>query len=205
MEEAQSLPEFGVITEEVANRRKKLFAKHVEPFFNMIYKLCIKYTFDKQYVDDNYNEVLTNIYRYIETYDNTKSIKTWLHIVTKRCVIDLDTRRSKSNNFSDDLDIDTYCEDMLSEEIISGNVMGMDNYRELYNDDILYALDELKPIHRDAILLQQAGYKLDEIADIEFQKGTLKTRNIETVKSRLFLARQCLQKVLTRDGKRKTD
>ena len=97
---------------------------------------------------------------------------------------------------------------MYDEDSVSGNIMGVDNYRELYNDDILSVLDELKPIHRDVFILQEAGYSLKEIAEIEYQKGTLKSKNVETVKSRLFLARQYLKKHLTRDGERihrKTD
>lgn len=54
--------------------------------------------------------------------------------------------------------------------------MGMDNYREFYNDDILWALDRLKPIYREALLLQQAGYKLGEIMEITYNNGTLQTR-----------------------------
>lgn len=79
--------------------------------------------------------------------------------------------------------------------------MGIDNYRELYNDDILNALDQLKPQYRRALLYQQAGYRLKEIAEIEYRNGALESRNIETIKSRLFLARQTLQQLLTRDGK----
>jgi DNA-directed RNA polymerase specialized sigma24 family protein len=52
-------------------------------------------------------------------------------------------------------------------------------------------------------LYQQAGYKLREIADLEYQNGALESRNIETIKSRLFLARQQLQTLLTRDGNRR--
>lgn len=81
----------------------------------------------------------------------------------------------------------------------------MDNWREMYSDEILAVLDEMKPIYRDALLLQQAGYSLIEITDIEFEKGTLSSRNIDTVKSRLFLARQYMKERITRDGKRKTD
>ena len=83
--------------------------------------------------------------------------------------------------------------------------MGIDNYRELYNDDILYALDRLKPSYKRAFLLQQAGYKLKEIVDIEYANGTLKAKNIDTIKSRLFLARQTLKEVLTRDGERRKE
>ena len=82
--------------------------------------------------------------------------------------------------------------------------MNLSNYREFYNDDILDALDQLKPSYKRALLLQQAGYKLKEIAEIEYKNGALESRNIETVKSRLFLARQQLKQLLTRDGNRRT-
>ena len=86
--------------------------------------------------------------------------------------------------------------------------MGIENYRELYNDDILAALDALKPCYSHALLLQEAGYALKEIAEIEYNRGTLKSKNIETVKSRLRIARTFLKNQLTRDGQRishKTD
>lgn len=189
---------------QVASLRNKLFEKYVAPYYNMIYKLCMNYTFDPANVQENYNEVLINFFRRIETYDPNRSIHTWLHIVTKRQIAELERRRSRHNNKSDDHDIEDLCNRSENSEP-SANVMGIDNYRELYNDDILAVLDSMKPIHKDALLLQEAGYSLKEIADIEYNKGTLKSRNIETVKSRLFLARQYLKKHLTRDGKRKFD
>jgi RNA polymerase sigma factor (sigma-70 family) len=195
------------LTPEVALIRNKLFSKYVVPYFNMIYKLCINYTYDSINVQENYNEVLINFFRRIETYDPSRSIHTWLHIVTKRQIAELERRRRRYDSKIDAQDVESYSEssDCLDEDEPNANVMGIDNYRELYNDDILAVLDAMKPIHREALLLQEAGYSLKEIADIEYKKGTLKYRNIETVKSRLFLARQFLKKNLTRDGKRKTD
>lgn len=196
------------VTDEVAARRKALFDKYVTPNIRMIYKLCIRYTYNSRNIKENYTEVLTNMYKYIETYDPKRSILTWLHIVTKRCVYDLDQRRKKvADTRNEDHNIETLstedqCYDSWS---VSANAMSIDNYRELYNDDILYALDQLKPQYRRALLYQQAGYKLKEIAEMEYQNGALDSRNIETIKSRLFLARQTLQKLLTRDGKRRTD
>lgn len=38
--------------------------------------------------------------------------------------------------------------------------------------------------------------------EITYQNGTLQTKNIETVKIRLFLAKSQLRKLLTRDGKK---
>lgn len=192
------------VSDETYRLRRELFKEYVEPYLNMIYKLCIKYTSERANVHENYVEVLTNMYKYIETYNAERPIRTWLHIVTKRCVFDLDDKRHKQNLASRDTPIEKYV-DYGAEEPLSENVMGIENWRNMYSDDVIEALDKLKPIHRDAIILQQAGFKIDEIADIEFEKGHLKNRNIETVKSRLFLARQTLQNLLTRDGKTKVD
>ena len=173
----------------------------------MIYKLCMRYTFNNSDVEDNYIEVLTNMYKYIETYNPERSIQTWLHIVTKRCVFDLDQRKKRHQNMlNDDNDVETFFSDksIIDFDEVSSNAMGIDNYKKLYNDDILAALKQLKPQYRNALLYQQAGYKLKEIAEIEYRNGALDSRNIETVKSRLFLARQQLQQLLTRDGKRRT-
>lgn len=189
----------------VAELRNSLFEKYVTPYLNMVYKLCINYTYNPASVEENYTEVLVNFYRRIETYDPSRSIHTWLHIVTKRQIAEIERKRKRHDNKDFDQDIELFEDFVLNDEEVSGNAMGVDNYREFYNDDILSVLDEMKDIHRDAFLLQEAGYSLKEIADIEYKKGTLKSRNIETVKSRLFLARQFLKKHLTRDGKRKID
>ena len=194
----------SVISDEIAERRHLLFDEYVTPYLRMIYKLCIKYTCNSDDVPDNYTEVLTNLYKYIETYDTSRSIHTWLHIVTKRCVFDLDQRRQKQKNmWNRDNAVDTYA-NICDTDNSSYRVMDLSNYQELYSDDILDALEQLKPSYKRALLLQQAGYKLKEIAEIEYKNGALDSRNIETVKSRLFLARQQLQQLLTRDGKRRT-
>ena len=196
-----------IISDEVAARRKALFDKYVTPYNRMIYKLCMRYTFNPSDIEDNYIEVLTNMYKYIETYNPERAVQTWLHIVTKRCVFDLDQRKKKHQDMlSDDNDVETFSssESIVDFDEVSSNVMGIDNYQELYSDDVLAALKQLKPQYRSALLYQQAGYKLKEIAEIEYRNGALESRNIETVKSRLFLARQQLQQLLTRDGKRRT-
>ncbi len=187
---------------DVIARRTFLFNKYVKPFSNMIYKLCTKYSFSAENVKENYSDVMVNFYRRIETYDKTRPIRTWLHVCTKHQVWACERRRQAHNNKDYDLCIDEYEDELLSDDHVSGNVMGVDNWRSLYSQDIVEALDELKPRCRDAIILQEAGYSLKEIAEIEYAKGSLKTLNVETIKSRLRLARQHLKNNLTRDGRR---
>lgn len=190
------------IDDQSVERKHILFERYVTPYTNMIYKLCIKYTFDPQDVEDNYVEVLANFYKYIETYKPEMSIRTWLHIVTKRYIIDADKKRASSRNGDDDIDIDDVCDEIEDEGEISYKAMDINNYRELYSDDIVEALDSLKEIYREALLLQMAGYKLNEIMDISFENGNLKTKNIETVKSRLHLAKKEMRNRISRDGEK---
>lgn len=184
---------------EVIEKRTRLFNLYVKPNYNMIYKLCIKYSFSSLTVEENYNEVLVNFYRRIETYNPARPLLTWLHIVTKRMVWDLENKRRKHDNKNDDLSIEAY-EDILYPDGATSSMLNIDNYQDYYNDDILAALDEMNPIHRDALLLQESGYSLKEIAKIEYEKGTLKKPNIETIKSRLLLARKFLKSRINRDG-----
>lgn len=193
------------LTDEEVRERHALFNKYVTPNLNLIYKCVIQYSMDKRYIDDNYVEALVNYYNYIDTYDPCRPLATWLHIVCKRFVHNLEMRRSKETKSTDDVEIDNSPELSYNPQDISENVLGVDNWRELYDDDILWALETLKPIYREAFILQQAGYKLNEIVEISYQNGNLRSRNIDTIKSRLFLAKLQLQALLTRDGKRRVN
>ena len=186
----------------VIARRTELFNKYVLPFQNMIFKLCIQYCDNHNNVQEDYSEVLVNFYRRIETYDPTRPIRAWIHTCVKHQVWACNRKRQAENNKDFDNDIEDYEEELMDDDQISSNALGVENWRDLYGPDLVEVLEELKPRHRDALILQEAGYSLREIAEIEYSKGSLKTKNIETIKSRLRLARQHLKNNLTRDGKR---
>lgn len=190
---------------EVIAQRRQLFDQYVTPFLNMVYSLTRKYSSHPSHVQENYTLVLSTLYRGINTYNPERSIKTWLHICTKRKVFEIERNRNKYENTIDDShDVYLLADDEIEGDHVSSNAMCIGNYRELYNDDILAVIDSMTPIHRDALLLQLEGHSLKEIAEIEQRKGTLESGNIDTIKSRLFLARQKLKKELTRDGVRRT-
>lgn len=187
---------------EVIARRTALFNRHIKPFINMIYKLCKEYSWSPDNVEENYSEVMINFYRRIETYDDTRPIRAWIHTCVKHQVWACEKQRQAHNNKDYDNDIEDYEEELLADDHVSSNILGVDNWRQLYNSDIVEVLEELKPRHRDALILQESGYSLKEIAEIEFAKGSMKSPNIETIKSRLRLARQHLKENITKDGQR---
>jgi RNA polymerase sigma factor (sigma-70 family) len=183
-------------------RRTELFNRYILPNRNLVYRLCIRYTFLQEDIADNYNEVLVNFFKYIATYDPRRCILNWIHIVTKRFVMEQNRRHGRLP-VAESVDVFKLAPSLSNEDETHGNAMGMDNYREFYNDDILAALDQLKPIYREALLLQQAGYKLEEIVEISYRNGNMKSRSMDTMKSRIFLAKQQMRKLITPDGEKR--
>lgn len=184
--------------------RTELFERYIVPNRNLIYSLCIRYTFVQEDVADNYSDVLVNFFRYIATYDPARSIQTWIHIVTKRFVMEQNRRRSRLPQ-AERVDVAALASRLTDGSEPQANAMDEHNYRALYGDDILRALDTLKPIYREALILQQAGYRLDEIVEISFRNGNLRSRSLDTMKSRIFLAKQQMRKLITRHGDRRDD
>lgn len=182
--------------------RTELFNRYILPNRNLVYRLCIRYTFLQENIADNYSEALVNFFRYITTYDPQRSLLNWIHIVTKRFVMEQNRRHGRLP-VSENVDVFKLASSLSDEDETHGNAMGMDNYREFYNDDILAALDRLKPIYREALLLQQAGYKLEEIVEISYRNGNMKSRSMDTMKSRIFLAKQQMRKLITPDGEKR--
>lgn len=191
--------------EESIRTRTALFNKYVYPYRNLIYHICIKYTRDNDNIPDNYNEVLINFFKYVTSYDPKREVKTWLYAVTVRMLADLENKNNRYQREGDvgAKDMEQLAGDCLTDDEFSTVEVSPDNYRDLYGDEVLEALERIGPMYRDALLLQVAGYKLDEIMEMLYQSGSLKVRNLETTKSRIFLAKKKLKEMLTRDGKRK--
>lgn len=191
--------------EQSIRTRTALFHKYVYPYRNLIYHICIKNTRDRGTIADNYNEVLVNFFRYVTSYDPRREIKTWIYSVTVRMLSDLE---KKNNRFCREgdvgaMDMEQYAGESAVNKDFTMEDIRLDNYRDVLSDEVLEALEEIGAIYSEPLILQVAGYKLDEIMEILYMRGNLKSKNIETTKSRIFLAKKKLKEKLTRDGKRK--
>lgn len=183
-----------------STERLELYNQHIVPYERMIYALVRKYSFDKDNVEDNYNQCLYNFYHNIHTYDPSRSIRTWIHVICKRFVFKLELERSKAMPTTDDYDIEN--DELFSYDQFAFPLRDItpDNWRSALSDGELKAINSMKPIYIESLLLQMMGYTLKEIADISYQNGNLKTNNIDTIKSRLFLAKKFLKQHLDNDG-----
>ncbi len=187
-------------TEEGIEERRKLFDEIVVPNMELVRRLSVRFSRRRQDENENYNECLINLYRYIHTYDPSKPFVNWAYVCCKRLVNDLNKKRASfkvADRVNPENFVSHYAESPSEE---SCNHMGLDNYRTLYSDSVLGAIDRLNPIYSEVLLLQQAGYSLEEITRMVYRNGTLNTPNVETVKSRLFLAKMRMRKMIDHCG-----
>lgn len=185
-----------ILKEEDLKKKNELFYTYIYPNRRLVKYLCWKYSCPRQEIEDNYIEALTNLYKYIHTYDPNKSIETWIHISTKRLIYELNYKYQKFKR-DNNQDINEIAETHATLNHMSEKEVSIENYRSFYSDRILNALDQLNSKYKEAFLLSQTGYSLKEIVEITHKNGNLKNSNIETVKSRIHLARIQLQTLLT--------
>lgn len=176
-----------------AKERRALFDKYIVPNLNLVYKICIENTRNPSDVDDNYQECCINFFRYIASYDPSKKLATWIGVVTKRSVIEYEKKRALVA--TDNVEPEAIANFFVAPDIVTNEFVAA-RYKEMLSDEVINALDLLDIKHRYTLLMSVSGYKLKEIMEMSYKMGILKSKNIETVKSRLFLARKKLQEIL---------
>lgn len=169
--------------------------------------MCIKHSACRYYIEDNYHEVLAELYNCIHTYTPERvDIKTWLCTVAKYTVWNMNRkhRRHSHSNTAYQYDLSQIADDYCYYDVeSSGKSDYLTNYRLLFSDDILAALEQLSPILRETLLLYLSGYKLREIADISYRSGSLKNRSTQAVKTRLYDARKQMRRMIDENGNRR--
>ncbi len=181
-----------------------LFQKYIIPNYEMVLSLTKKYTNCPKDVDENFAIVLTEFYKYIQSYKPENSLYTWIHICTKRCCQELNKKRfNYDSRFSDnDVKASKSAMDFITS---ADNAFSDVDMSDCLSDEVVAALRTIQPHKLSAFILQVQGYTIKEITDIEYMRGHLKRKNEENVKSRIFQARKELKELLNRDGTLKND
>ena len=86
---AQPSPSSYIDTEESVRERTLLFEQLIMPNRNLVYKMSLRFTNRWEHVEENYNECLANLFRYIHTYNPEKSLQNWIFICCKRLILSL--------------------------------------------------------------------------------------------------------------------
>ncbi len=175
-----------------------LFERYIIPNYEMVRDFVRKYSDRPENVEENFVLVLTEFYKYIQSYNPEKSIKTWIHVCVKRCCFEQNKKRFDYNaKYSDN---DPRNSTVAQQHITQISAFEDTDMSDCLPDEIVTAMRMIQPHKLSAFILQVQGYTIKEITDIEFMRGHLKRRNEENVKSRIFQARKELKELLNRDG-----
>lgn len=180
----------------------KLFNELIVPHLADIKSLINNYATSRSIKDDMFTVVLENIYRYIHTYDHTKSLKTWIHIVTKRKVIAEEKAHRKTQSHDCDFLIDENMDSASSDYTVSQhpNPLSMKFYKEWLQDDVYDALESL-PLHlREPLLYLNNGYTIKEITANQFKKGAITWKSESAIKTRISTAKKRMREFLDKRG-----
>jgi len=167
--------------------KNELFNKYILPEKDFICRLCRKYSKSEYEYQEYHSEVMFRIFSGIETYNPELHIRPWLYTIIQRIIAKSWSEQNKLLK-TDFVDVENLSFDPIESET-SSNFMGIDNYQQFYSDDILQALNMINPISRNAILLQQSGYKLKEIADKLYATSLIKNNSTASVKYHLRIGK----------------
>lgn len=188
----------SVSLEEKAER-DRLFKMYVEPHLTNIKALSVKYTDKYQDAEDNYMFALQQLYSYIFTYDPSKPLNTWLHIVVKRACYHRNKKRAQINSTHTEI---AGCSREAIYQHGTANIVdaGFGNLADNLSDEVYNALLSLEPRKLSAFLLYAQGLNIREITRIEYAKGHLDQKLESLIKSRIYWAKVQLRYELKKYG-----
>lgn len=175
--------------------QKALFHKYIVPNLTSIKSLTVKYTDKYQDVEDNYNYVLAQMYSYIHSYDPTKSLNTWIHIVTKRACFNQNIKRAQYSSLQTDME---FCSSDTLHQHGTANIVeaGFGTLVDNLSDQMYDALMQIDSCKLSAFLLYAQGIGIREITQIEYNAGHLDKKNEDVIKSRIYWVKKQLQYIL---------
>jgi len=182
--------------EEWFKRNGKLFDKLVKPKIPQIRGLVQMYVDNYQELEPCLSYVLEQLYKYIHTYDESKSLDTWLHIVTKRSVFNQNKEEAERLSYYTDTEIGSYI-NLKSASTSPASIL--DNI----SDEVYDALLQVSPIKLSAFLLQLQGYSIKEIVKIESERGHFgetSKLSVEIIKNRIHYCKKKLKRILEKNG-----
>lgn len=175
------------------NRNVSKFEKTALVHTDIIYSAALKLTKSKMEAEDLTQETFLRAYRFFDKFKEGTNCKAWLFKIMTNLFIN---RYNKVKSQPDMVNFDDVGDYYLDTKIEADDYLENSEYLpewifdNLFDDDIRKALLELPEDFRLVIVLCDVqGFSYTEISEMT---GS----NIGTVKSRLFRARQRLQKSL---------
>lgn len=168
--------------------RRESFEREALPHLDAVYRVALRLTSDAPQAEDLTQETMLRAYRSWHTFHAGSNARAWLLTILRNTFIN-EYRKARRAGVT--IDVDTIEGFTVFRDIQDSDPEGT-FFDQLVDDEVVRAVDALPDEFREALVLSDVeGMSYAEIAKITGVP-------IGTVKSRIFRARQALQRELYR-------
>ncbi|SMO34264.1 sigma-70 family RNA polymerase sigma factor [Fodinibius sediminis] len=162
-------------TEEI--QKQEDFEDEIIPHLDAMYNFALRLTSDPSDAEDLVQDTIVKAYRFFSSYEKGTNAKAWLFRILKNSYINNYRKKSKKPNQVDYDEVSTFYETIRAERTDTSDLEDK-MFRELIDDDISNALDELPEDFRTVVLLCDVeGFTYEEIANmLDVPIGTIRSR-----------------------------
>jgi RNA polymerase sigma-70 factor, ECF subfamily len=164
------------LTKQEAQKQEE-FEEEVVPHLDALYNFALRLTSDPNDAEDLVQDTIVKAYRFFSSYERGTNAKAWLFRILKNSYINNYRKKSKQPNQVDYDEVATFYETIRAERTDTSDLEDK-MFRDLIDDDISSALEELPEDFRTVVLLCDVeGFTYEEIANmLDVPIGTIRSR-----------------------------
>ena len=162
-------------TEEV--QKQDDFQEEIIPHLDAMYTFALRLTSDPNDAEDLVQDTIVKAYRFFSSYEKGTNAKAWLFRILKNSYINNYRKKSKQPSQVDYDEVSSFYETIRADRTDTSDLEDR-MFRELIDDDISNALEQLPEDFRTVVLLCDVeGFTYEEIANmLDVPIGTIRSR-----------------------------
>lgn len=158
-------------------QKQEDFEEEIVPHLDAMYNFALRLTSDPSDAEDLVQDTIVKAFRFFSSYEKGTNAKAWLFRILKNSYINNYRKQSKQPNQVDYDEVSSFYETIRADRTDTSDLEDK-MFRELVDDDISQALDELPEDFRTVVLLCDVeGFTYEEIANmLDVPIGTIRSR-----------------------------
>ncbi len=158
-------------------RKQDDFEKEIIPHVDAMYNFALRLTSDPNDAKDLVQDTIVKAYRFFNSYEKGTNAKAWLFRILKNSYINNYRKKSKQPSQVDYDEVSSFYETIRADRTDTSDLENR-MFRELIDDDISNALEQLPEDFRTVVLLCDVeGFTYEEIANmLDVPIGTIRSR-----------------------------
>lgn len=171
---------------DTSNRKRQAFEAEALPHLDTVYRVALRLAGDEATAEDLTQETMLKAYRAWHQYQEGTNVRAWLLTILRHTFINVYRKAQRAGPTVDVNEIESYTVFQGVQETDPEGGF----FDQLIDEDVLRAIDRLPDEFRETLVLS-------DVEDLPYAEiARITGVPVGTVKSRLFRARQALQKEL---------